>query len=211
MGQGRRVPGSDARVIVHDDGTQEFLGVRYIWCGRYFYRGDNRLHRVVYAYYYGDPPPGKEWHVHHKDGDRTNNQPENLELVRASEHLSHHNRNPSPERLRQLRRNLTLAREKAAEWHRSPEGRAWHSEHAKGEKERKRIGKCEQCGSEFRHVQRDARFCRKACKAAARRDSGVDDEDRNCLICGAGFRANRYWKKRTCSRKCAGALSGRNR
>lgn len=41
-------------------------------------------HRVVM----GLPPP--HLHVHHRDGDKTNNSPDNLELMSVAEHSSHH-------------------------------------------------------------------------------------------------------------------------
>ena len=46
-------------------------------------------HRVVMRLAQDDPRI-----VHHIDGDRTNNSPENLEVLSVSEHTSHHNASP---------------------------------------------------------------------------------------------------------------------
>lgn len=70
------------------DTIQEFAGERFYLCGLYFQRKGKRLHREVWKYHRGEIPKG--FHVHHKDGDRSNNQIENLLLVEKSEHLSMH-------------------------------------------------------------------------------------------------------------------------
>lgn len=46
------------------------------------------LHRVVYAEEIGPIPKG--WVVHHKDGDRENCVPENLEAMPRANHMAHH-------------------------------------------------------------------------------------------------------------------------
>ena len=55
-------------------------------------RGENKgrpHHRVVMESHIGRKLETWE-HVHHKDGNRTNNDISNLELMSASEHMSHH-------------------------------------------------------------------------------------------------------------------------
>ncbi len=42
------------------------------------------IHRDVYEYYFGEIPDGYD--VHHKDGDRSNNDIGNLEIYTKSEH-----------------------------------------------------------------------------------------------------------------------------
>lgn len=168
--------------------------------------GKEALHREVYKAHHGTIPDG--WHVHHIDGDTANNDPENLAALPADEHHAHHDHDreppapPGPEALA-----------KAAEWHRSPEGRAWHREHGRRmwAKRKARTATCEWCGSTFEDISRRAKFCANKCKTAARVASGVDDEDRECAVCGDTFRVNRYRKTKTCSSSCAGALAGRTR
>lgn len=45
-------------------------------------------HRLVWERHFGAIPAGH--HVHHKNGDKKDNRLENLELLKASEHHSHH-------------------------------------------------------------------------------------------------------------------------
>jgi len=97
---------------------------------RYFARAGKRLHRAVWEYHNGAIPQGM--HVHHIDGDTTNNDISNLECITRREHWDEH-RAEFAERGRtdkQLQ-HLESIRPKASEWHRSEEGRAWHREHAK--------------------------------------------------------------------------------
>ena len=61
---------------------------------------------------------------------------------------------------------------------------------------------CANCRSEFTGARRDARFCSKACKAAARRAAGSDDITQACHQCGGDFTSNRYDRVRHCSQSC---------
>jgi hypothetical protein len=185
------------------DTIQEFCGIRYYRCGHYFQRDGERLHRVVWETVNRQSIPDG-WHVHHIDHDKTNNQPDNLTILPQSEHQAHHGSERTdfpPE-----------ARDAAREWHKSDEGRRWHAEHYQRVKHRlhqKRPAICAHCYSEFKTV--GGSYCSNACKSAARRASGVDDEKRTCEACGGAFTANRYSKSRACSRKCAGALQSRTK
>lgn len=196
------------QVKVISDTIQEFMGQRYYLCGHYFQREGVRLHRVVWEAANGTAVPDG-WHVHHKDHDKTNNAPSNLEILSGSEHASHHStgaRDDMPE----------AAREAARQWHGSEAGRKWHREHfeqnCREKLHRRDSFTCEQCGKSFiTQVTGRNRFCSNGCKSASRRASGVDDENRVCTECGGGFRANKYTRKLTCSPKCAAALSARRR
>jgi hypothetical protein len=74
------------------------------------------VHRVVWEAWNGSIPPGRV--VHHKNHNRADNRPENLELMTASDHSSHHHRHPdSPHgrrptyfELKELRLCVTCAR-----------------------------------------------------------------------------------------------------
>lgn len=58
---------------------------------RYFQDGAGRsLHRVMWETVYGPIPPAH--HVHHKDGNHSNNEITNLECIPAFDHLSSHAR-----------------------------------------------------------------------------------------------------------------------
>lgn len=49
------------------------------------------LHRLIYEDFYGEIPKGM--HIHHKDGNRLNNDISNLELISPSNHHIFHNKN----------------------------------------------------------------------------------------------------------------------
>lgn len=184
--------------------VQKFNGESYYYCGAYFQRKGKRLHRAVWEYHNGEIPSG--YHIHHKDEDRYNNDISNLELVYKSDHLSHHM--SKEERKQASRESVKKAIAAAPEWHRSEEGKKWHSKHLKeilGKRE-DRTYTCDFCGKEFitKNIYSDKsnRFCSNNCKSAFRRASGVDNEERTCLVCGKPFVVNKYSKILTCSRDC---------
>lgn len=169
-------------------------------------RGVEDLHREVWKRERGDIPPG--WHVHHGDGDPSNNDIDNLECLPPHGHHDRHSADRAalgrtPEFLDRLAEIRVLA----ARWHGSPEGLAWHAEHGRStwiDRVPKRKP-CEQCGAEFEFYTA-ARFCSNACKSAWRRTDGIDNEERSCEFCGAQFTINRYAKTRTCTRSCAARM-----
>lgn len=165
-----------------------------------------RIHRYVWEYYNGKIPDG--YHVHHIDGDKSNNNISNLTILPRSSHLKLHMSNMSEERKAALRENLdTKARPKASEWHGSKEGRAWHEKHYEEMKDKlhaKKTFKCEMCGKDFEGTDNGRnRFCSNRCKSAWRRKAGLDDIEKTCPICGRKFACNKYRKQDTCSRHCA--------
>lgn len=105
---------------------QEFSGTRYYQCGNYFQRRGIRLHRTVWEAANGPIPDG--YHVHHIDGDRSNNQLKNLELKLGHDHLSEH---MTPERREWARANIHKAIAAAPAWHSTPAGYALHSANGK--------------------------------------------------------------------------------
>ena len=194
------------RVSIVSDRQQVFLGKTYWKCGFYFQRYGKRLHRVVYQHHNGDIPKG--CHVHHKDGDRSNNQPENLELMSNSRHMSLHMQERPPMGFTQV------ARDAAAKWHGSEHGAAWHAQHYEKFKHRLheiRKYTCEQCGKEYEAMAGKNRFCSNNCKSAHRRASGVDNIERACVVCGKIFVCDKYSAKKSCSRKCGSLLGGNSR
>lgn len=191
-----------------DKKTGYYLSTRKIGTSRV------RLHRYMWMKYHGDIPKGFE--VHHKDGNKDNNEIENLELLTKSDHLAWHAENIPDDLLEKWRVNLEeKARPKAIEWHKSEEGRRWRSEMAK--KAAKEAGyrttTCKHCGKKFKEKAfgRKRQFCSPTCITAFRVKSGVDDEIRECVVCGSKFRVNKYRKKATCSRSCASKLIHINR
>lgn len=164
-----------------------------------------RIHRYVWEYYNGKIPDG--YHVHHIDGDKSNNDISNLRLLTVSDHIKLHMSDLPEEKKERMRKNLAeKAQPRAIEWHGSKDGIEWHKKHYDDMKEKlykKREYVCEQCGKKFEaHKNKTTRFCSNACKSAWRRASGIDDVTRTCPVCGNDFKANKYSKIRFCSRHC---------
>jgi predicted Zn-ribbon and HTH transcriptional regulator len=168
-------------------------------------KGVGRLHEEIWKAANGPIPDG--YHVHHVDHDALNNSLDNLACIPKREHIDHHaeerktaGRYQTPEWLA----HLDSARAKASEWHGSPEGIEWHRENGR----QAWVGRepvlavCDQCGKTFDSLM-PGRFCSNKCKSAWRRDSGVDDVERQCVRCGQVFTVNKYSKKSHCSRSCA--------
>lgn len=168
-----------------------------------------RLHVYVWEHFNGKVPKGH--HVHHADFNKANNEPDNLVLLGAKEHLALHGKSWSAERHeKQTKILVEVAIPKAAEWHSSESGRSWHKKHYEKMKDslyQKKVFVCEECGKEFEATNHgNNRFCSNNCKSAARRKSGVDNETRKCDWCGNLFEVNKYAKTRTCCRSCRGKL-----
>lgn len=150
---------------------------------RYFWRSGGRgnsLHRDVWEYNNGDIPEGH--HIHHVDEDFNNNDVSNLECLPSAEHFALHS-----EARAELGRSsksldhLGRIREKAAEWHRSEEGRQWHREvsakaFAPGgeayQARQRQIAEqkanpvtrvCTECGEEFPSPTGRATICSQTC------------------------------------------------
>lgn len=159
-----------------------------------------RLHRYLYEKYKGNIPKGYE--VHHKDHNKDNNNLNNLVLLSAKEHKLLHGRELTKEQREFYKNNLNeKVRPKAIEWHKSEEAKEWHKEQYKktlgNRKPQKLI--CEQCGKEYEIIANGTnRFCSNKCKSAWRRESGVDNEQRKCVLCEQIFSCNKYSKKTKC-------------
>lgn len=181
----RRVPDAGyADPIVLDPLTQYFDGGLYrLWPSETYYaRGGKKLHRDVWTSAFGEIPP--KHHIHHKDGNAANNRIDNLECLPASEHLAHETRRRNKIELRNPDGTIAPrvhfseeARKKAADWHKSEEGRLWHKRNAERTKNWQkwtRVAKpCGNCGLEFMALERKSghtqKYCTPNCKAAAYR------------------------------------------
>lgn len=67
--------------------------------------GDSYVHRIVAAAWYRPLKDGE--HVHHIDGDKTNNHPDNLRILPAAEH---HRQHMTPERAREMSKEAQRVR-----------------------------------------------------------------------------------------------------
>lgn len=187
----------DSYTFTKDEKTGYYLSSKTIGGKR------KRLHVYMWEKHNGEIPEGYE--VHHVTGDKSRNEIADLALLKAEDHRRYHAENLTDERKAKMRENLIKkAIPKAAEWHRSEEGREWHRKHGHDVwKNRKPITyQCTNCGAEFESLnvysEKSNRFCSNNCKSAWRRRLGIDDEQRNCEICGAEFTANKYSARKRC-------------
>lgn len=165
-----------------------------------------RMHVYVWEFYNG--PINEGYQIHHKDGDRGNNDIDNLQMLTKSDHMSLHGRERALRAYDWMIDNLlTNAVPASKEWHKSEEGREWHKEHYSKMSDKLHAYKefeCLNCGAKYTgQITGMNKFCSNKCKSAYRRKSGVDDEERQCEYCGKPFTANRYSKKRFCGKSCS--------
>lgn len=168
-----------------------------------------RLHVYVFRRANGAIPDG--YHVHHIDEDKNNNEPENLALLAAVEHTAIHSRERWEADRDRMAKSLAInAVPAATAWHKSAEGRKWHSAHQKEILERAQEQEyvCTRCGKRYKAlpIGKAKKFCSNACRAAARRESGVDNEKRFCRFCGEEFTTNKYSGAHFCSGGCAASF-----
>lgn len=180
-----------------DSKSGYYLSTRKIGTSR------KRLHVYMWEKYNDIVPKGYE--IHHKDENKDNNEIDNLMCMTRKEHLKWHSENISPELAEKQMKNLEKARKAAVKWHKSKEGREWHRSQAKTrfkhDSEFDLV--CVVCGSDFTSPKQWSKFCSRNCASKHRRDSDIDDEKRDCVICGNQFTTNKYRKTKTCSKKCS--------
>jgi hypothetical protein len=180
----------------------------YLYDGeRYFSKSNKRLHVVKWEFYNGKVPKG--FHVHHKDENPQNNDIENLELIEGKEHLREHGLKRAKENKAWYKNFAKQGREKAKEWHASKEGFEWHRQNAiKCNFGHLKFGKreCKVCKSEFEANTKFQEFCSRKCVSKNRRETGIDNVTRDCVICETEFTVNKYSIVSTCGRSCGTKL-----
>lgn len=105
-------------------------------------------HRLVFSAFHGDP---EGLDVHHKDEDRSNNRPGNLQTLTKADHRRHH----APRRFSEAELAERDRKRSREEWRRR-----------KGLYEIRRD--CEECGEPFTTHRANRRFCAKPCQDVAR-------------------------------------------
>lgn len=134
--------------------------------GYYCNREGRMLHRAVYVAAYGPIPKGYD--VHHKDEDKTNNAPSNLEALTRAEHLKRHRARGIAVWPKEKRSQKTLEQWQARE----PYDKA-----------------CDQCGAIFQTTGTRSRFCSKSCGHRYRWANQERRPERRCAYCGKTFRS----------------------
>ncbi len=160
-----------------------------------------RAHVWVWNHFHGTVPKGM--HVHHRDGDKSNNDFTNLQIVSVSDHVKIHF-DEDPSRREKAKDMADKYRHLTKEWHASDEGIAWHKLHGiKTWNEREPIKICcKICSAIAITKTYHQEFCSNACKSKCRRDKGLDDVEKVCPVCNCKFIINRYKKTKTCSLEC---------
>src|SRR5437868_3804528 len=163
-----------------------------------------RAHRWVWVCNFGEIEKG--FHIHHKDGNKSNNSIDNLQKISAFNHLSMHA--SFPENRERSRKLCDEIRPLTKKWHCSEEGISWHKEHAK----KNNFGNsdpidyiCKNCSKDYKSkiiAENRTKFCSNNCKSIFRRLSGLDDIEKSCPVCNKKYIKNKYAKGVTCGRKC---------
>lgn len=169
-----------------------------------------RMHRFVWLCEKGDIPKGYD--IHHKDHDKSNNDISNLELVTKKQHSKLHYEELSAEEKQAKIDNMNNnARPKAIEWHKSEEGKKWHSEMVKKAYADGKLGKkstfvCEVCGKSFMQVPRIGhKFCSGKCQQKYLR-ANQPIVTRICCVCGKEYSCKQNSLSKTCSKHCSNIM-----
>jgi hypothetical protein len=192
-------PGGFAMAVVVE--TVEWNGV--VW--RRYPNAKQRNHRVYFQGYLN----GKYallhralWALHHADGDPLNNDIGNLECVTVARHRRIEGDRGSFSTPKALK-HLDSIRDKAAAWHRTPEGRAWHSRNSKQAMAKRPLIdlKCQKCGEPFRSKHRIAMYCSALCRQRSR-PPREKTHTRTCPFCERQYTTERP-RQNYCSYSCS--------
>ena len=147
--------------------------------------------RWVWINYHAAIPQGMD--IHHKDGDKSNNEIDNLEMLNRSDHLKRHWANGTFD-VEQRRKQLGEARK----WLKTPEGRIRQKKDAlESWEKRKPIKKiCAHCANEFCAFYERAKFCSDPCTYQFRRKNSANPiqnprkkTEKICIKCEKKFMA----------------------
>lgn len=192
---------------------EEVMTDHQIHCGKKFYQDKKtgywisttcpkiRAHVWVWKHHHNLVPKG--WHVHHKDGDKSNNEIKNLTIMSVSAHVTHH-LDEHPERRSRAKEMADKYRHLTKEWHASKEGIEWHRAHGLMTWVKRKSFKiiCKVCGSETETKTYHQEFCSNSCKSKWRRKNKLDEITKTCPICQKEYQSSKYSRSKTCGRIC---------
>jgi len=178
------------------------------------------LHLSVYEFYGNIRSEGYE--IHHIDFNKENNDISNLACISSKEH---HNIHEEKRKLLYGKnwnlKNIKKAQKALSKWHSSDDYKIWLK---KTYKERQKNGQkshakreisiviCDICGKTFTgYKKRKRNLCSNKCRAKDRRESGLDDIEKNCIVCGKIFISNKFQNIQTCSNSCRATFGYSNR
>jgi len=126
-----------------------------------------RLHRYIWEKHHGGIPEG--FAVHYIDGDRGNNDIDNLTLMRDERHKSLHSK--AATNTDKWKETWKIIRQKGSDSHKRPEERAKQAARSKEQWEERKQGQpqtltCKECGMDYEtyHLGENM-FCSRKCKA----------------------------------------------
>lgn len=126
------------------------------------------MHRYVWLKERGPIP--EKYHVHHIDGDKSNNKIENLTLLHTSEHAKLHAKEYIENNREKFNKHLDNIRPLAAIAHKKQENRHLKSQRLKFnfDNNEKIKSKCKNCGIEIEFTKGFKRkvFCGKRCASS---------------------------------------------
>ncbi len=126
-----------------------------------------RLHRYIWICHYGEIPDGYD--IHHIDGDRNNNDIENLTIMIGKKHKGYHFRKAAldPNKLAKW----PEIRQMGSNAHKRPEMRKKQADRSKDQWEKRkqaepRVVKCKVCGKDYEtyhlgHTENCSRSCKQ--------------------------------------------------
>lgn len=155
--------------------------------------------RWVWINHNGDIPKGMD--IHHIDGNKSNNEIENLQMLSRSDHLK---LNWKEGRFDLEQRRIQLA--EARKWLKTPQGKNKQSEGTKKSWGKRKLNPqekiCLGCENIFKTHQKWAKCCGVNCYVKWRRKNKIGFVEKKCWICNKAYYVEKSSRVRTCGREC---------